>query len=113
MPEFLLKVEGTIHTLSTPWVMGILNITPDSFFEGSRFSSAEKAAQRAEEMIADGAKIIDIGGYSSRPGADAVSPEEEWQRLESVIPAVRAVVDKHPVHSFLSTPFAQAWQKKL
>ena len=72
MPEFLLKVEGTIHTLSTPWVMGILNITPDSFFEGSRFSSAEKAAQRAEEMIADGAKIIDIGGYSSRPGADAV-----------------------------------------
>ena len=96
MPEFLLKVEGTIHTLSTPWVMGILNITPDSFFEGSRFSSAEKAAQRAEEMIADGAKIIDIGGYSSRPGADAVSPEEEWQRLESVIPAVRAVVDKHP-----------------
>ena len=96
MPEFLLKVEGTIHTLSTPWVMGILNITPDSFFEGSRFSSAEKAAQRAEEMIADGAKIIDIGGYSSRPGADAVSPEEEWQRLQSVIPAVRTVVDRHP-----------------
>ena len=96
MPEFLLKVEGTIHTLSTPWVMGILNITPDSFFEGSRFSSAEKAAQRAEEMITDGAKIIDIGGYSSRPGADAVSPEEEWQRLQSVIPAVRTVVDRHP-----------------
>ena len=96
MPEFLLKVEGTIHTLSTPWVMGILNITPDSFFEGSRFSSAEKAAQRAEEMIANGAKIIDIGGYSSRPGADAVSPEEEWERLQSVIPAVRNVVDRHP-----------------
>ena len=96
MPEFLLKVEGTIHTLSTPWVMGILNITPDSFFEGSRFSSAEKAAQRAEEMITDGAKIIDIGGYSSRPGADAVSPEEEWERLQSVIPAVRTVVDRHP-----------------
>ena len=101
MPEFLLKVEGTIHTLSTSWVMGILNITPDSFFEGSRFSSAEKAAQRAEEMITDGAKIIDIGGYSSRPGADAVSPEKEWQRLQSVIPAVRTVVDRHP-NTFIS-----------
>ena len=68
---------------------------PDSFFEGSRFSSAQEAANRAQEMIADGAKIIDIGGYSSRPGADAVSPEEEWQRLKTVIPAVRAVVDDH------------------
>lgn len=76
--------------------MGILNITPDSFFEGSRLSSAQEAADRAQEMIADGAKIIDIGGYSSRPGADAVSPEEEWQRLKTVIPAVRAVVDNHP-----------------
>lgn len=96
MPEFLLKVEGTIHTLSTPWIMGILNMTPDSFYSGSRFSGAQEAAKRAEEMIADGAKIIDIGGYSSRPGADAVSPEEEWQRLETIVPAVRAVVNNHP-----------------
>ena len=81
--------------------MGILNITPDSFFEGSRFYNCRRCAQQAAQMIADGAKIIDIGGYSSRPGADAVSPEEEWQRLERVIRAVCAVVDKHPV-TFIS-----------
>ena len=96
MQEFLLKVEGTIHTLSTPWVMGILNITPDSFYEESRITKPLEAVERAEQMLSQGAKIIDIGGYSSRPGASLVSQEEEWNRLQNVIPAVRALTDKIP-----------------
>ena len=96
MQEFLLKVEGTIHTLSTPWVMGILNITPDSFYKESRITKPLEAVERAEQMLSQGAKIIDIGGYSSRPGASLVSQEEEWNRLQNVIPAVRALTDKIP-----------------
>ena len=96
MQEFLLKVEGTIHTLSTPWVMGILNITPDSFYKESRISEPLEAVKRAEHMLNQGAKIIDVGGYSSRPGASPVSQEEEWNRLQNVIPAVRALTDKIP-----------------
>lgn len=96
MQEFLLKVEGTIHTLSTPWVMGILNITPDSFYKESRFTKPLEAIDRAEQMLSQGAKIIDIGGYSSRPGASPISQEEEWNRLQNVIPAVRALIDKMP-----------------
>ena len=96
MQEFLLKVDGTIHTLSTPWVMGILNITPDSFYKESRITEPLAAVERAEQMLNQGAKIIDIGGYSSRPGASPVSLEEEWNRLQNVIPAVRALTDKVP-----------------
>ena len=96
MQEFLLKVDGTIHTLSTPWVMGILNITPDSFYKESRITEPVEAVERAEQMLNQGAKIIDIGGYSSRPGASPVSQEEEWKRLQNVIPAVRALTDKVP-----------------
>ncbi len=96
MQEFLLKVDGTIHTLSTPWVMGILNITPDSFYKESRITEPLEALERAEHMLNQGAKIIDIGGYSSRPGASPVSQEEEWKRLQNVIPAVRALSDKVP-----------------
>ena len=96
MQEFLLKVDGTIHTLSTPWVMGILNITPDSFYKESRITEPLEALKRTEQMLNQGAKIIDIGGYSSRPGASPVSLEEEWNRLQNVIPAVRALTDKVP-----------------
>lgn len=96
MQEFLLKIEGTIHTLSTPWVMGILNITPDSFYKESRITKPLEAVKRAEQMLNQGAKIIDIGGYSSRPGASPVSQEEEWNRLQNVIPAIRALTDKVP-----------------
>lgn len=96
MQEFLLKVDGTIHTLSTPWVMGILNITPDSFYKESRITEPLEALERTEQMLNQGAKIIDIGGYSSRPGASPVSLEEEWNRLQNVIPAVRALSDKVP-----------------
>jgi dihydropteroate synthase len=76
--------------------MGILNITPDSFYKESRITKPLEAVERAEQMLSQGAKIIDIGGYSSRPGASAVSQEEEWNRLQNVIPAVRALTDKIP-----------------
>ncbi len=66
-------------------VMGVLNVTPDSFSDGGRFSSTEHALSRAEEMIAEGADIIDIGGESTRPGAETVSAEEEMLRVVPVI----------------------------
>jgi dihydropteroate synthase len=66
-----------------PKVMGILNITPDSFFSGSRKQTEREIAGRVLQMACEGAEIIDVGGYSSRPNAVFVSPEEEWQRLQS------------------------------
>ena len=73
--------------------MGILNITPDSFFEASRHHDTSSLINRADQMIKDGATILDIGGYSSRPGASFVSQEEELSR---VVPAIQAVHAKHP-----------------
>lgn len=86
-----INVNGRLMDLSTPRVMGILNVTPDSFFAGSRTQTEAEVARRAEQLLADGADIIDIGGYSTRPGADEVSPDEEWARLSLGLKAVRAV----------------------
>lgn len=72
-----------------PLVMGILNVTPDSFSDGGRFNALELAISHAEQMIADGVDIIDIGGESTRPGAPPVSPEEELDRVMPVIYALR------------------------
>lgn len=73
--------------------MGIINTTPDSFFVSSRKNSTDSILRQTSQFINDGAKIIDIGGYSSRPGAENVSETEE---LERVLPAVKAIRDKHP-----------------
>lgn len=67
-------------------IMGIINVTPDSFFDGSRHCDAETVEVRAREMLAAGADIIDVGGQSTRPGHVPVSAEEEWSRLEKVLP---------------------------
>lgn len=75
--------------MSTPQVMGILNVTPDSFYAGSRLSSTDAVLQKAETMLTDGADLLDIGGYSTRPGAAAVSATEE---LDRVLPAIEAIV---------------------
>ena len=72
-----------------PLVMGILNVTPDSFSDGGHFNSLELAISHAEQMIADGVDIIDIGGESTRPGAPPVTPEEELERVMPVIYALR------------------------
>lgn len=86
-----INVNGRLMDLSVPRVMGILNVTPDSFFAASRTFSETEVARRAEQLLADGADIIDIGGYSTRPGAAEVSPGEEWARLSLGLKAVRAV----------------------
>lgn len=75
-------------------IMGILNVTPDSFSDGNEFFSADKAIAHAEQMIAEGADIIDIGGESTRPGAGVISPEEEIQR---VIPIIEKLVKRTDV----------------
>ena len=74
--------NGKIIDLSRPQVMGILNVTPDSFFDGSRKQTEKEIAQRIEQICQEGASIIDIGAYSSRPNADVVSTKEEMARLQ-------------------------------
>ena len=75
-------------SLDRPLVMGILNVTPDSFSDGGEFLSADEAIRRAEQMIADGVDIIDVGGESTRPGSASVDPEVEVQRTLSVVDAI-------------------------
>lgn len=74
-----------------PIIMGILNVTPDSFSDGGEYADVDAAIARAEEMVAQGAAIIDVGGESTRPGAEAVDPADEWSRIEAV---VRALVER-------------------
>ncbi|MFZ0488833.1 MAG: dihydropteroate synthase [Salegentibacter sp.] len=88
-----INCKGHLVDLSTPRVMGILNITPDSFYEGSRMKGEEMILMQAEKMLKDGADFIDIGGYSSRPDAEEVSEEEELKR---VIPAIDLLVKHFP-----------------
>jgi dihydropteroate synthase len=76
------NIKGKLLEFSAPVVMGILNITPDSFFEGSRKQTEKEIAERVVRIVEEGAKIIDIGGYSSRPSAVYVDAEEEMRRLE-------------------------------
>ncbi|SFB95906.1 dihydropteroate synthase [Parapedobacter composti] len=84
-----MNAGGTLIDLSTPKVMGILNITPDSFFDGGRYHGIDNALLQAEKLLDEGADILDIGAYSSRPGAAEVSPAEEQARLIPVIEACR------------------------
>ena len=79
--------------LPAPAVMGVLNVTPDSFSDGGRFDQLDSALRQAEAMAGDGAAIIDIGGESTRPGAHGVSEQEELDRVIPVIKAVRSVTD--------------------
>lgn len=74
---------------SQPRVMAILNVTPDSFYAGSRMPDASRVERRVREAVDEGAAFIDVGGYSSRPGADEVSSDEEWRRVELGVGAVR------------------------
>ncbi|EKJ0151543.1 dihydropteroate synthase [Morganella morganii] len=89
-----LTARGQTLSLSTPQVMGILNVTPDSFSDGGTHNTPAKALEHARKMIAEGATIIDIGGESTRPGAAEVSPEQEAER---VIPVVAAIARESDV----------------
>ncbi len=86
-----MRLGDSVLDLSQPKVMAIVNVTDDSFYRGSRNNSEEKLLQSVSRAMSEGADIIDIGGYSSRPGADDVPLEEEWLRVERGLRMVRAV----------------------
>ncbi len=92
-PDYTMNLRGKLVELQRPWVMGILNVTPDSFYIDSRTPMAEpdRIARRVRQMLAEGADIIDVGAYSSRSGADDISPLEEMRRLEVALTTVREV----------------------
>ena len=91
-PRYI-NVGGKLLDLEIPKVMGILNITPDSFYKGSRFNTDEEIIRTAVRMISEGADILDVGGYSSRPGAGVISKEDEANR---VLKAIKLVVREIP-----------------
>lgn len=87
--KYTINVRGQLVDLSSPVVMGILNATPDSFYSGSRKQTETEIADRANQIIAESGKIIDVGAFSTRPGAEVVSVEEETQRLKRALAIVR------------------------
>lgn len=86
-----INANGQLIDLSEPQVMGILNVTPDSFYAGSRKQSENEIASRADQIIREGGSIIDIGAFSTRPGAAQVSAEEEMERMRRALKIVRGV----------------------
>ena len=88
-PPFYINLNGTLTDISVPRVMGILNVTPDSFYAASRQQSGEAIAARVRQILAEGGAIIDVGAYSSRPGADEVSADEEMRRLARALDVLR------------------------
>ena len=90
---FTLNCKGRLLVVADPIVMGIINVTPDSFYSGSRMSSVDQALFLAEKMLSEGATILDIGGQSTRPGSKLLLKEEELTR---VIPAIKSISEAFP-----------------
>jgi dihydropteroate synthase len=90
---FTLNCKGRLLVIEKPLVMGIINITPDSFFTGSRHEGTDAVLQKAEQMLKDGATILDIGGQSTRPGSEKLSKEDELKR---VLEPIRAIHQNFP-----------------
>tara|TARA_R110002073_G_scaffold145532_3_gene297676 strand:+ start:5400 stop:6221 length:822 start_codon:yes stop_codon:yes gene_type:complete len=88
-----INCKGNLIDLSVPKVMGILNITPDSFYDGGKYKSENDILNQAEKMLTDGATFIDVGAYSSRPGAEHVSEDEELQRM---VPVIELLIKQFP-----------------
>jgi dihydropteroate synthase len=91
--QLTLNLFGRLVSLEKPLVMGIVNVTPDSFFAGSRIDGAKALRERLDTLVREGAALADLGAYSSRPGAEEVSPEEERRRLR---PALQILRDEYP-----------------
>ena len=89
LPNYTINANGRLIDLSNPQVMGILNATPDSFYEGSRKQTERDIADRANQIVAEGGSMIDIGAFSTRPGAAQVTAEEEMQRMRRALTIVR------------------------
>lgn len=102
------NARGRLLDLSTPRVMGILNVTPDSFFDGNKYREPGRALHQIERMLTEGADMIDIGGYSSRPGADDISAEEERAR---VVPVIAQAVREFPSALFSIDTFRSSVAK--
>ncbi|MCG8307980.1 MAG: dihydropteroate synthase [Cytophagales bacterium] len=90
-PKNTLNINGNLIDLSSPKIMGILNVTDDSFYDGGKFLTQKQISRQAEKILEDGADMIDIGGYSSRPGADNISKELETKRVLLGIKSIREV----------------------
>lgn len=88
-----IQAQGRLITFEKPLIMGILNVTPDSFFDGGRHNDLDHALQKVEQLLSDGVDIIDIGAYSSRPGAAVVAPDEEMKRA---LPVIQELVKRYP-----------------
>lgn len=91
--KYSIRVGDKLIDLSTPLVMGIVNVTPDSFYAGSRLTTTDGIISRVSQMVTENVSIVDIGGYSSRPGANDVSIDEE---IERVVPAINAISEAFP-----------------
>lgn len=89
--DYTINVRGRLIDLGSPKVMGILNCTPDSFYAGSRKQTEHEIAERANQIISEGGTMIDVGAFSTRPGAQEVSEEEEITRLKAALKTVRSV----------------------
>lgn len=90
-PRYI-NIGGKLLDLDTPRIMGILNITPDSFYKGNRFNTEEEIVKAAVRMVEEGADILDVGGYSSRPGAEDVTSEQERGRVLKAIKIIRHIL---------------------
>lgn len=85
---FTIRIGGDLIRFEKPAIMGIMNLTPDSFFEGSRLGEGY-VLKAAEQMLKDGAEILDIGGQSTRPGAERIDADTEWERVETILPLLK------------------------
>ena len=108
-----LNIRGILHALERPWIMGIVNLTPDSFYNKSRVQREDDMVKRVEEMLSDGADLVDLGAYSSRPGATHISEQEEWERLQ---PAIKVILRNYPetlisVDTFRSSIARKAYEE--
>jgi dihydropteroate synthase len=92
-PDATLNCRGRLVRLDRPFIMGVLNVTPDSFFDGGMYLDLEAAMQQVDRLLKDGADIIDVGGMSSRPGAQTITKEEELLRI---LPVIKEIKARHP-----------------
>ena len=88
---YSLNLKGRLVTIDRPWVMGIINVTPDSFYSGSRVTDEQSLVERVKSMLADGADVIDLGACSTRPGSEQVDARGEMERLQWALAAIRRV----------------------
>jgi len=88
-----INCKGQLIDLTSPKIMGIINLTPDSFYDGGKYANEKEVFSQVEKMLTDGATFIDIGAYSSRPGAQHISEEEELRRI---VPIVKDLIDRYP-----------------